>query len=109
MPQTSEAEFLRRQVQAHLEADLDRGSPWTRYQFVDVTFPASPNTDLDIRHTLKTATPENIRFQVVSADRAVRVYKDTTGTRKAWTTDVIYLRADVASAVCRLLLALERS
>ena len=102
------AEGLLQKALGHLEALLDRQSPAARFQYVDVTFPSGANTDIDIPHSLKAPDPSAIRFQVVSADRAVAVYRDLSGSAKAWTPSVIYLRASVASAACRLLLTVER-
>jgi len=79
----------------------------SQHQVVHATFPASANTDLDIRHTLTPSDPEWVDYQVLKADRACCLYHDTSRTRKAWTKGVVYLRCNVASAVVDVLLSVR--
>lgn len=82
------------------------GVPFSVYQYVDVTF-GDANVDAFIQHNLPASDPEKVRYEVVSADRAARVYHDQSATRRAWGTGYILLRCDVANAVVRLRLSLE--
>lgn len=104
----STADNLLKRAFDQLEVWFKGQTPSAAFEYVDVVFPSAANTDTDIRHNLRANSPAEIRFQVVSADRAVAVYRDLTGTAKAWTSSVIYLKASVASAACRLLLTVER-
>jgi len=90
-----------------LERDIEEATPSARFQEILVTF-GSADTDYDIAHTLRPADPENIRYQIVSADRATSIYHDQSGTRKPWSAGVIILRSSAASAVVRLLLTIPR-
>lgn len=87
-----------------LRQEILAGSPYIDFQYVTVTF-GSADTDLDIRHDLRPANPENIYYAVVKADRATSIYNDQSGTRRAWNTGYIILRSSAASAVVTLLLA----
>ena len=86
-----------------------QSSPYVDFEYVTVTFGTSANADTDIKHTLTPTSPESIDYQVVHKDRAVDVYNDRSGTRKAWGTGYIILRATVASAVVTLLLTVRRT
>lgn len=81
-------------------------TPWSDFEFVDVTFTGAGN-DVDIPHTLVVADPSTIRFLPINLSAGVSIYRDTTGTAKAWTATTIYLRA-TGAATARLLLFVER-
>lgn len=85
-----------------------KGVPITAFEYVTVTFPATPNTDYDIAHTLLPANPERIDYEVVKRDRACGVYNDQSGTRRKWQAGYITLRCDTASAVVDLRLSVRR-
>lgn len=86
---------------------FEQSSPAILYQYVDVTF-GSANTDLDIRHSIATAQPDNINYQLVRADRATSLYHDQSATRKPWAEGYVILRSSAANAVCRILLTVKR-
>lgn len=84
---------------------MNKVSPIAKFEYVTVTFNSSANADTDIAHSLDPKDPESVHYQVVKIDRAARIYNDTSATRKAWQTNVIYLRSDTGSAVATLLLS----
>ena len=89
------------------DAALLRRLPIAQYEYVDVTF-GSANTDYDIRYTsLKPPNPQEVRYLVVSSDRACQVYEDLSGTRRAWASGFVILKCSTANAVVRLLLFVE--
>ena len=90
-----------------LERDIEEAAPAARFEEVIVIF-GSANTDFDILHNLHPASPENIRYQVVNADRATSIYHDQSSTRKPWGTGYIILRSSAASARVTLLLSVPR-
>lgn len=75
---------------AHKAGNLDA-------QYVDVLTPDSANAEFEIPHGLLRRP---IGYLVVLSDRSVNVYASSLGS---WTSDVFYLKADVASATLRLL------
>ncbi len=93
------ADFFRQFVQA---------SPYFSFEYVEVTFGAA-NTDLDIRHGIATASPDNIQYTLVRADRATSIYNDQSATRKPWNDGYVILRSSVANANCRILLTVKRT
>lgn len=90
-----------------LKRELLRSTPFVNFEYVTVTF-GSANTDADIRHTLRPASPEDVRYIVVSADRAADLYHDQSGTRKPWGDGYIILRSNIAGLVATLLLFIPR-
>lgn len=92
------------------QAYFDQRVPYSRFEYVNVTFNASANVDTDIPHSLSPSDPEIVRWEVVSLGHTAAagvIYKDTSATRKAWQTTHIYLRSTVASVTARLRLFLE--
>lgn len=61
-------------------------------QWLTVTTPATPDEPFPVPHGLGRIP---LGFNVWNTDVAVRVYRDTT---RPWTTELVWLRADVASA-----------
>ena len=88
--------------------DIARGIPHGQYQYVDVTFNSSANTDTLVRHELHPNLPDEIDYQVVGKDRACDVYHDATLDHRPWGTNYIVLRCSVASANVTLLLTTRR-
>lgn len=94
-------------------AYFDRRVPFSRFEYVDVTFPSTANLDMDIPHSLTPADPETVRWMVVNMSTSSApgvppvVYKNTSAARTPWQTTHIYLRCTEASIVVRLLLFLE--
>ena len=87
---------------------LQKSSPFTSFQEVDVTFPTTANADQVVTHTLVTSDPENVRVVVVRQDVAGSVYRDETASRRLWGKGYIVLRASVASMVAKVLLGIPR-
>jgi hypothetical protein len=90
------------------ETIIDERVPFSTYQYVDVTFPSSANTDLVITHTLSVTDPESVRYIPVDLSSAGVVYRDKSATRRAWGNGYIILRASSSSLQARLLLCVER-
>lgn len=89
--------------------DLLKGSPFSQYQRVTVTFPSTPNTDLVVNHKLSNvANPESIEYHPTKLSAAGIVYNDQSASRKPWTTSYIVLRSNVASLQATLVLAAPR-
>jgi hypothetical protein len=97
------------QPNSRLEGALVRSAPFLRYEYVTVTFPSSPDTDIDIAHSLAPSNPDEVDYEVVRKDRAADIYNDTSGTRRAWGSNYITLRCTVASAVVQLRLSIRRT
>ncbi len=90
-----------------LDIELHNRIPFGRWQIVDVKFPTSANTDYVIPHMLEPSDPYDIQYVVLRQTMAGNVYEANRGIvsdAKAWTTDFIVLRSDVASWTGRLLL-----
>lgn len=95
------------QQQWATRADLRRASPYGRALYVNVTF-TDANIDTAIRHTLKVANSNDVRYEAVRKDRTCDVYEDYSPHRKPWQPDLIYLKCTVAGAQVRLKLFTER-
>ena len=83
-------------------------SPIAQYQLVEVVFPATPDTDLLVRHGLMVENPYDVYFQPVRQSTAGSVYEDVTPGRRAWASNYIVLRSDVASWTGTLMLTIMR-
>jgi hypothetical protein len=90
-----------------LELEVEKGLPFSAFTYIDVTFETA-NLDVQVDHTLRPITPEDINYQVVRADRACLIYHDQSATRRPWGRGYILLRSDTAGAKVRLLLSVER-
>ena len=84
---------------------LDAQLPFARFAFTDVQFLAA-DTDTAVEHPFKGIDPELVRWVPVSVEGAAYVYRTARGTRTAFQSSHILLRA---SAPChaRILLVLE--
>lgn len=82
-------------------------TPWAQYEEVEVEFSATADADTQIAHSLQPPTVEHISYIPIRKAQAVDVYHDNSGTRTAWGTGYIILRATVASAKVRLLLTVS--
>ena len=91
-----------------LKRELLIGTPFTGFEYVDVTF-GSANADFDIRTTLRPGDPETIDYLLMRSDRATSIYHDQSGTRRTWRRGYIVLRSSVASAAVTLLLLIRRT
>jgi hypothetical protein len=92
-----------------LFALLQKMAAFADSEQVVVTFPDPADTDLQIPHALRSTNPEEIGYVVEQADRACRVYQDTSATRLAWSAGLIILRCDTAGAKVRLLLTVPKT
>lgn len=92
-----ERKALQRERSARLNS-----TPMQRFQFVDVTFPAS-GSDTDVVHTLAPLVPEDVCYVVVKISAGAAVYNDQSATRTAWTSNRILLRCTSACTVKLLL------
>lgn len=96
------------------QRDLERGSPFAQYEYVDMTFNSVANGDTAVPHGLSPETYEDIDFQVVRTNftsapaAAPIVYRDNSATRKAWGKGYVVLRANIASLRVTLLLTTRR-
>ena len=95
------------------ETAIRRASPYAQFQYITVTFNATPDTDTDIRHRMQPPDPEGVDFQVVGWDydavptAAPVVYRDISATRRTWGAGYIILRCSEASVTARLLLTVR--
>jgi hypothetical protein len=87
--------------QATLESAFRKRSPFASWQMVEVLFPASANTDVDIRHTLTPTTPNQLGWLIVRSSGAGVVYR---GFGSTWGVGYIRLRSSLASHRATLLL-----
>lgn len=85
-----------------------KGAPFGQFQYVDVTFPDTPNTDLNIQHEMTLDATDRVRWIVVSlrppTPGAITIYEDTSTTRRAWGKHNIILRCTQPSVKATLLL-----
>lgn len=94
---------------SQIKREFLAATPFTDFEFVDVTFPVGANTDKDIRTTLTPDDPNNIDYLVIRADRACAVYHDQSGTRRVWQRGYVVLRCNTANAVCTIMLFIRRT
>jgi hypothetical protein len=87
------------------QVQFDKRVPFAQWEVVQVTFTA-PDTDLDIRHSLRPTTPDGIRYIPLRQTAAGSIYEDMTGARQAWQSGLIYLRASAALTADLLLVVL---
>ncbi len=83
---------------------IHKYSPIGQWQLVDVVFPAAPDTEISIRHTLTPQQPRDIHYTVVRNCTGGTVYESQALNRKEWGTNFIVLCADNTSWKGRLLL-----
>lgn len=95
----------------YLSAETDRleendlkFSPYRGWQISTVTFHTSADTDTDVPHTLTTADPEGVQYQVLQSSSPMVVYHDLSSTRVAWQQGLIRLRSTCASGTAVVLL-----
>lgn len=81
--------------------------PFAQWELVDVTFPSTPDSDIQVPHGLQAPSPEHVYYIPVRNAQAVDVYHDVAGTRLPWQPTYIVLRANVASAKVTLLLFVQ--
>lgn len=93
---------LRQSLQQERTARLD-STPFSRYQYVDVTWSAPG--EIDIPHTLRPSDPLDVRYLVVTATQPMHIYQPVSGAVKA-TATTLWLTSD-ATGTARLLLFLE--
>src|SRR5690242_1777259 len=83
----------------HIEEMINRGSPYSKWQFVTVTFPGTANIDVVVRHTLNPTDPESVLWMAhnfeeptVPPAATAYIYRDTSINKRAWQKDYIILR-----------------
>jgi len=95
--------------------DLRRQIFTKRYQIVEVEFTVA-NTDTPIPHTLRVDYPEDIRWLDITPgtvytggiDTVAHIYRSSSPTRAAFTSETVFLRSTVAGYQTRILLFVER-
>lgn len=98
-----------------LNQDFQRSTPQVGFEHVQVLFSSTANQDTVISTTLRPDDPENILYKVVDVQflsapaAAPCVYRDSSTTRRAWSTGFIILRCNVASVMCTLELSIKRT
>jgi hypothetical protein len=102
-------DFDTQQELQRLEDDLLRFCPSRSWEVKTVTFPSTANVDLDIATSLQPYNPECVGVQVLQASQPCFVWKDTSGTRTAWTRGIIRVRCTAPSASVVLLLSTQAS
>lgn len=91
----------------------DKGLPFGQFQYVDVTFPGTADTDLSIPHELTLDATDRVRWFVVSTRAAAvptpfTIYEDNSTTRRAWGKRNIILRCTQPSVTVTLLLVVAK-
>lgn len=99
----------------HTEENINRASPFAKWELIPVTFPATANLDVVIRHNLNPDDPESVIWTAFNFAEtatppatAAYIYRDISGTKRPWQSDYIILRSRSVSFSCILLLALPR-
>lgn len=94
-----------------VDEELSRSVPSTKYEYVTVTFNVTANTDTDIAHSLNST---DLGYLVVGWNFALPpattpvIYRDSSGSAKAWQKNYLILRCNVASVSVTLLLFVKR-
>jgi len=108
MPST---DYQRRQKQEKntAESERQRQSPYGRFEYVRVTFPASePNIDTLITHSLPVSKPDDVLWEVVGLENPLSsgvspaVYRDLSPTRVAWGSNYVVLRTNTPGLIAIL-------
>lgn len=89
-----------------LDIEIHNRIPFGRWQIVDVEF-AAADTDFVIPHDLEPSSPYDVHYTVLRQTTTGVVYevnRGETADAKAWESDYIVLRSDVANWKGRLLL-----
>ena len=92
---------------ARLDDFLGKAIPIARFQLLAVTFPTTPNLDLDIKHDLCPLNPEDVDYEVLRSTAPTTIYHDQSGTRKPWGTGYVILRSTRAEVIVTLRLSLR--
>lgn len=123
-PETQEADqptsarrvdtFDARRVTDHIETDIRSAFPFSATELVEVTFNATANADTVIRHSLNPTDPDGVKWSVwnlslmASPSTVPVIYQDSSTAHRAWQTDYIILRSNVASLKAVILLGVPR-
>lgn len=94
-----------------VDQELSKSTPSTHFEYVDVVFNASPNTDTDIVHALgnKDVDWQVVGMQFVIAPAATPcIYRNIAGNARPWGTNYLILRCNVASVSVKMLLTTRR-
>jgi hypothetical protein len=103
---TDESQFGQTEIR-RLEDNLLGFVPGRQWQIVTVTFPDTPDTDTDIRHTLTPSNAEHVDWSVLQSTGPVWVYKDGTADRTPWGAGFVILRSTTPGAQVTLLLSVS--
>ena len=74
------------------QEQLRRRSPITKWQIVTVAVPTA-DTDTIVPHTLPTADPEQLNYELIRGTAAGFLYHDGSATRRPWGPGYVILRA----------------
>lgn len=90
-----------------------KATPNTDFEHVTVTFPSVADQDMVIATVLRPTDPEAVFYRVVdlqfiSAPTTPCIYRDTSTTRRTWSSGNIILRCNVASVTAVLELFTKR-
>lgn len=99
----TDPKFLAKEIR-RLEDNSLRFSPQRNWQFVTLTFPSTPNTDIDVPHSLNISDVEGVQYAVVQQSAPGFVYHDRSAGRVPWQQGFIRLRSTTASMSVTLLL-----
>jgi len=89
-----------------LDIELHNRTPVGRWEIVDVEL-GGADLDFVIPHNLKPSNPYDVHYSVIKQTTAGVLYEAVQGSTpnaKAWESDYIVLRSDVANWKGRLLL-----
>lgn len=95
-----------------VDQELSKSVPYTRFEFVPVTFNSVANTDTDIVHNLGT---DEVDYQVIGFAFVIApgttpcIYRNIAGSARPWGPNYIILRSNVANVQATLLLTARRS
>lgn len=82
-------------------------SPYGQYEEVEVTFPSTAHTDVEVPHSLAGYTPEHIDYQIIRQNQPAIVYHDGSADRRPWQKGYIIVRCNIPNAVVTLRLSVR--
>lgn len=94
-----------------IDQEVSKSTPFTKFQYLDVTFNSVANTDTDIAHDLNT---DEVDWQVVGLKFVIApgttpcIYRNIAGSARPWGRNYLILRSNVASVQATLLLTARR-
>ena len=91
-----------------LENDFETRTPYSQYEYQDITFPSTVDQDIIISTRLRPSDPEAIFYEIVDWKLLVTppvvpiIYRDISSTRKPWGSGYVVLRCNIASAMVKI-------